>query len=78
MEKESYIETLKNLREAEKLEVIETQELINREKFEEVAIRYLAKAQAHTENYPEQALVYATMANSFATIEAARASWAKV
>jgi hypothetical protein len=60
------------------MEIQEIEDLINREKFDKVAIRYLAKAHAYAENYPKEAMVYATIGNAFATIEASRASWAKV
>jgi hypothetical protein len=41
-------------------------------------MRYLAKAHVYAENYPKEAMVYATIGNAFATIEASRASWDKV
>ena len=60
------------------MEIQEVQDLINKEKFDEVAMRYLAKAHVYAENYPKEAMVYATIGNAFATIEASRASWDKV
>ena len=49
--------------------------LIRREKYEEVAIVYLAKAHVHAERNAEQAQVYATIAQAFATLETAKAHW---
>lgn len=59
-------------------EANEIQDLINREKFDVVAMRYAAKAQVYAENYADEALVYATIANTFANIEVARSNWAQV
>ncbi len=47
-------------------------ELMQKDKLDSVAIMYLAKAHVLAEKHPSQALVYATMANAFATIDASK------
>jgi hypothetical protein len=56
----------------------EVQDLLGRDRYDLVALRYLARAHVYAERSPEEAMVYATMANAFATMEIARANWANV
>jgi hypothetical protein len=48
---------------------------ISRQNYKLAALSYLAKAEVN-QHIPERAIAYATMAQAFATLEAAEATWA--
>lgn len=56
-------------------EVDGIQDLINKDRFDKVAMTYAAKAHVYAENHPDEAMVYATIANAFANLAVARSNW---